>query len=196
MKTLRHIALLSVLLASCASDKDKTAEAAPTPGPVRKSLEDRMTETNGYKQDSKGNWVPQTDRRSNFEGKSNTSFANKDYKKQEYKTGDYSKSSFWGSKEYTPKAYAGNTDGSRFQKASRLQGVGAREARTNAKIPDPYQTGTYATGAARETGATPIAKSSNAEIDNRQETYKQPEMIDWREQRSVTKDQTKGLLGR
>ena len=195
MKVLRYIALLPLLLASCASDKDKSATAA-TPAPVRKSLNERMTESNGYKQDSKGNWIPQTDRRSDFEGKSNTSFANKDYKKQEYKTGDYTKKSFWGNKEYAAKPYAGNTDGSRFQKASRLQGQGAREAGTNAKIPDPYQTGTYATGAARETGATPISKSANADIDNRRKNYKQPDMIDWREQRSLTKDQATGILGR
>lgn len=196
MKTLRFIALLPLLLASCASDKDKTAEAAPTPGPVRKTLNERMTESNGYKQDSKGNWIPQTDRRSDFEGKSNTSFANKDYKKQEYKTGDYTRKSFWGNKEYTPKSYAGNTDGSRFQKASRLQGQGAREAGTNARIPDPYQTGSYATGAARETGATPIGISPNTAIDNRRKEYQQPEIIDWREQRSLTKDQATGILGR
>jgi hypothetical protein len=194
VKRLRFIALLPLLLASCSSDKDKTAEA-PTSGPVRRSLNERMTESNGYKQDSKGNWIPQTDRRSDFEGKSNTSFS-KDYKKQEYKTGDYSKKSFWGNKEYAAKPYAGNTDGSRFQKASRLQGQGAREAGTDANIPDAYQTGTYATGAARETGATPIAKSSNAAIDNRQKNYKQPDIIDWREQRSVTMDQSKGILGR
>ena len=93
-------------------------------------------------------------------------------------------------------ATASNTDGSRFQKTSRLQGQGAREAGTNARIPDPYQTGTYATGAARETGATPIGISPNTEIDNRRKNYQQPEMIDWREQRSLTKDQATGILGR
>jgi hypothetical protein len=194
VKTLRYIALLPLLLVSCASDKDKTSTAA-APAQNR-SLNERLTESNGYKQDANGNWVPQVDRRSAFEGKSNTSFANKDYKKQEYKTGDYSKKSFWGNKEYTPKAYSGNTDGSRFKKASALQGQGAREAGTHAKISDAYDTGTYATGSAREAGASPIGKPSNAAIENRQKTYKQPEFVDWREQRSVTLDQSKGILGR
>jgi hypothetical protein len=193
MKTLRLIALLPLLLASCASDTDK--KAAATPAPSHKSLNQRMTESNGYKQDARGNWVPQNDRRSEFESQGESNYAKKDYKKQAYKTGDYATKSWWGNKDYGSKKYAGNTDGSRFQTSSNLQGKGAREAGTNAKIPDNYKTGDYATGAAHEAGATPIKKGSNDQIENTRQTFQQPEIVDWREQRKLTMDQSKGILG-
>ena len=191
MKVLRLIALLPWLLASCASDKDQKTAAAP----ARKSLNQRMSESNGYKQDAKGNWVPQNDRRSEFESQSDSNYASKAYKKQEYKTGDYAKKSWWGNKDYAAKKYAGNTDGSRFQTKSKLQDKGAREAGTNAKIPDNYKTGDYATGAAREAGTTPVKKGPNDQIENARKTFQAPEIIDWREQRNMTQDQAKGILG-
>lgn len=192
MKALRLLALLPLLLVSCASDKGKQ----PTEAPVHKTLDERMTEKNGYKQDSKGNWVPQNDRRSPFESRGESNYAKKDYKKQEYKTGDYAKKSWWGNKDYGSKKYAGDTDGSRFQTRSKLQGKGAPEASTQAKLHDPYQTGDYATSAAREAGTAPIKKRSNDQIANRRQTFQPPEIIDWREQRSLSIDQSKGILGR
>lgn len=192
MKALRLIALLPLLLASCASDKDQKTTAAP----ARKSLNQRMSESNGYKQDAKGNWVPQNDRRSEFESQSDSNYAKKDYNKKDYKTGDYAKKSWWGNKDYAAKEYAGNTDGSRFQTPSRLQGKGAHEAGTNAKIPDNYQTADYTTGAAREAGTNPVKKGSSDQIENTRKTFQPPEIIDWREQRSLSMDQSKGILGR
>lgn len=194
MKALRLIALLPVLFAACASDKNKKVVA--TPAPSHKSLNQRMTESNGYKQDAKGNWVPQNDRRSEFESKGESNYAKKNYQKQEYKTGDYAKKSWWGNKDYGSKKYPGNTDASRFQTRSKLQGKGAPEAGTQAQLHAPYQTGDYATGAAREADTAPIRKGSNDQIENRRQTFQPPEIIDWREQRSLSMDQSKGILGR
>jgi hypothetical protein len=39
-------------------------------------------------------------------------------------------------------------------------------------------------------------KSSNDGIENRRETFQPPEIIDWREQRSLSVDQSRGILGR
>jgi hypothetical protein len=181
-----------LLLASCASDSGPDKSSAP----ARKGLSERMNESNGYKQDSEGNWTPQSDRRSPYESQGETHDAKKDFKKQAYKTGDYTKKSWWGNKDYGRQTYEGNTDGSRFQKSSALQGKGAREGGTNADIPDNYQTNAYATGAAREAGGKQIKKGSNAEIENRRRGYEQPEIIDWREQRTLSMDQSKGILGR
>ena len=76
MKTLYSIALLPLLLVSCAKDTSQKTAAAPS----HRSLNQRMTESNGYKQDAKGNWVPQNDRRSEFESKGESNYAKKDFK--------------------------------------------------------------------------------------------------------------------
>jgi hypothetical protein len=194
VKSLAFLPLLALLFASCASDEPSPSAATP----ARKKMEERFggggRDPDSVTQDKSGKIVPNA-KRSPYESKGAPSFADKDFKKQQYKAGDYAKKSWWGNKDYAPKAYAGNTDGSRFQTSSALDGKGAREAATNAKIPDNYDTDSYATNAAREAGNSPIKKSSNAEIDNRQKIFDQPEIIDWREQRSITMDRTKGILG-
>lgn len=204
MKTFRPLLLLPVvLIASCASDSGKKKSvAAVSPaqqGPKERSVESWVSETsknNGFVKDAKGNLVPKSDKRSSFESKGqDPNFAGKDFKSKQYKTGDYAKKSWWGNKDYDAKSYAGNTDGSRFQKTSSLQDKGAREANSSANIPDDYKTGDYATSSAREARASPVKKTSNDLAENRQKVFKQPDVVDWREQRSMTMDQSKGILG-
>lgn len=194
MKLLQTItSLAAILLVSCASDSKPEAAAAP----AHRSLSERLNEkSGGYKQDTEGNWKPTNGKRSSFESQGQTYDAKKDYKKETYKTGDYAQKSWWGNKEYDRQSYTGNTDGSRFQTTSRLQGEGAREANTNARIPGNYQTDDYQTNAAREAGNSAIAKPSNDLIENRQKVFQQPGIIDWREQRSLSMEQSKGILGR
>lgn len=195
MKFFSLIAVLPIIfLASCGGAATKQKSAAT---PTRKTLSQRMDEKNGYKQDSNGNWKPQGDKRSPYESQGqDPNFAGKNFAKKAYKTGDYAKKSWWGNKQYDHKTYSGNTDASRFQKTSNLQGKGALEAKTAADIPDRYQTGRYATKSAREAGAAAIEKPSNDQIENRQKVFKQPEVIDWRQQRTLSMDQSKGILGR
>jgi hypothetical protein len=193
-------ALLPLLFAaSCASKSsaDKSTASAP---PKQKSMNERFggggRDPGSYQQDSSGKFYIKDEKRSSFEGKTDANFAGKSFEKQEYKAGDYAKKSWWGNKEYERKAYDGNTNGSRFQTTSRLQGQGAREAGNAANIPDSYQTGTYATGNAREASNAPIQKGTSAAIDNHKDDYAQPEIIDWRQQRALSVDQSKGILGR
>lgn len=195
MTRFRTIILLSLwVFASCASDSDRNEGS----GGGFKPLSQRLDESNGYTQDAAGNWVPRDDKRSSFESQGASPYFNNksNYNQQTYQAGEYSKKSWWGNKDYGRKSYAGDTDGSRFQKGSRLQGQSARETGGSADIPDAYQTGGYATSAAREAGARDITKPSDAETDIRRRVYKQPEIIDWREQRSLTLEQSKGILGR
>lgn len=196
MKNRCFIVLLHLLLlVSCASDSgSKKKDAASTP--ARKPLSERVNEKNGYKQDANGNWVAQNDRRSPYESQGTTYDSKKEFKKSAYRTGDYAKKSWWGDKEYKRQSYSGNTDGSRFEQPSALQGETALEAGDSARIPGPYKTGSYATGAARETGNKAIKKPSNAIVDSREKVFKQPEIIDWRAQRNLSLDQSRGILGR
>jgi hypothetical protein len=197
MNTCRSMLWLLVLLpVSCASDSGggKPADSAAAPA-SHKPLSQRLQEKNGYQQDANGNWVPQNDQRSSFEAKGKSPYFQGKYDKKTYQTGEYSKKSWWGNKDYGRQEYAGNTDGSRFQKSSRFDGQGARETGTDADLPGPYQTGTYATKPAREAGRSGITKPSDTETDIRRKVYKEPEIIDWREQRSLSLEQSKGILG-
>jgi hypothetical protein len=193
-KTHPLILLAAVLSASCASDSG--ARKSSTSAPTLKPLSQRLEEQNGYAKDAKGNWVPRNDKRSSFENQGEAAYFKKDFKKKDYKTGDYAKKSWWGNKQYDRRSYAGKTDGSRFEKASALQGQGAREAGSAADVPGAYQTDNYATNSARETTSSAIAKPSNDGIENRRGVFQPPEIIDWREQRSLSVDQSRGILGR
>ena len=185
--------LLTLLAASCASDTGSNTPAAPEP---QKPLTQRLNESNGYQQDSAGNWVPKIDKRSSFESQDDSHNFKGDYSGKTYKAGEYAKKSWWGNKDYGSQAYTGATDGSRFQKQSRLDGQSARETGVTAKTSDPYQTGNYATNSARESGNKRLAKPSDAESDSRRRVYQQPEIIGWQQQRSITLDQSRGILGR
>jgi hypothetical protein len=199
VNTLGLIILLpALLLASCGSQsKLQTAAAEPKSARIRTVDEwsQEISKDNGIKQDANGNMVPTKNKRSSFENKGEFQRSHKDFKKQAYKTGDYAKKSWWGNKSYEPKAFAGKTDGSRFQKASALQGKGAREASRAADIPDTYQTDNYATNSAREGSATSLEKTANELTENRRRSFKQPEIYDWREQRAMSVDQSRGILG-
>jgi hypothetical protein len=186
------LCLLVLLPVSCASDSGK--EKAPAP-PEHKSLTQRLDESNGYKQDEKGNWLPKSDKRSQFESQGQSPYFSGEFGKKDYKTTTFSNRSWWGNKNYGAKEYAGNTDGSRFQKSSALDGKGAREAGQSAGASKTYGTNKYATTTAREAGSKTIDKPSDAETDNRRKVYPAPEIIDWREQRSLSLEQSKGILG-
>jgi hypothetical protein len=196
MTLLRTIGLLPFLLAaSCATDSEPKDDSG---GGGFKPLSDRLSENNGYTQDAAGNWVPRQDKRSSYESVGASRYFNNEsnYNQKSYQAGEYAKKSWWGNKDYGRKSYDGDTDGSSFQKSSRMQGQGAREAGGSADIPDAYQTGGYATSDAREAGRDGLAKPSDAETDIRRRVFKQPAIIDWREQRSLTLEQSKGILGR
>ena len=184
----------SLLLVSCASDNSDKKN--PTATPPRKPLSERMNEKNGFKQDSEGNWKVENDKRSPYENQGSTYDAKKSFKKTDYKAGDFAKKSWWGNKEYNRQNYTGNTDGSRFQQSSSLQGEKASEAKEKARIAGPYQTEDYATSSAREAGNSPITKGTNDVIESRRKAFKQPDIVDWREQRSLSIEQSKGILGR
>ena len=196
MKCHRFIALVPCLmLGSCAKDTpSKEPAASPTPA-AHRTLSERLSESNGYQQDASGNWKPQIDRRSSFETKGASQFASKSYQKSAYKTADYAKTSWWGNKSYDRKSYAGNTDGSRFKETSKFQKQDAPEATTKADLSKPFETSEYSTQAAREMGKKSIKTTSNSIVDKRRKVFAQPDIIDWNEQRRLSIDQSKSLLG-
>lgn len=184
--------VVSLALVSCAGE----AERDPARPTEHKSFSERLNESNGYKQDPTGNWVPKTDKRSSFEDVAPSPYFTGKQEKKEFKTGEYRKKSWWGNRDFKMDPYQGNTDGSRFQTPARQQGVTAVENRNAADLPGAYVTGGYETGAAREAAVDGVSRVTDAETAARRRVYQAPEVINWREQRPITREQTKSLLGR
>lgn len=180
-------------MVSCASDSNQ--ESSPST-PAIKPLSQRINEKNGYTMDANGKWQTQTDKRSSFESKGPSNYFKGEYAKKDYKTTNYSKKSWWGNKDYQTKPYADSTDGSRFQKTSRLDGQNARDAGKSAGLNNVYQTNDYATDSAREQDTEKIKKFSNTETDIRRRVFPTPDVIDWKEQRTLSIGQSKEILGR
>lgn len=194
MRSIATLALAGALLGACASDPaaDPSRPSAGKPS----TLSQRLQENQGFTQDANGNWVPTQDKRSTFEAQGASPYFKGKFEGKTYKTGGYERKSWWGAKNYDRKSYAGKTDGSRFQTASGLSGQAARESRTDAGMGTRYGTGTYATNTAREASGESIARPGDAETAERRRVYEAPGIIDWREQRNLSIEQTRGLLGR
>ena len=188
-----------VLLLSCGSaDKSPGSAAIPKKAESNgfKPFSQRIDERNGYQVDANGNWVPRNNKRSSFESQGASPYFSGEYGKKGYKTGELSRKSWWGNKEFGRESFSGNTDGSRFRENSRLAGQNAREGGSPAKITGPYQTGSFATGSARESANTNLGKPSDDVTDRGRESYTAPAIIDWREERKLSVEQSRSLLGR
>lgn len=154
-----------------------------------------------YSQDKDGSWKANFNKRSSFEQVDRDSpyFKGENAAtKKAYKTGEFNKKSWWGNKEFGTKSYSGDTDGSRFAKASALGDQRAREISKIAKESGnhSYATSDYATNDAREAAGKMLDKPSDAETDVRRKVFTQPSVMDWREQRGMTLKDTKAILGR
>jgi hypothetical protein len=184
---------LCAALASCAgTDVDPSKPAVAE----RKGMHERLSESGGYKQDENGQWVPRSDKRSPFDSQGDSPYFKGNVKTEQYKTGEYAKKSWWGTKDYGKQAYAGDTDGSRFQTAARQDGQISRNNGKAARSSEPFRTNTLDDKSARESGNAPVKRTSNAYTESQRGSYKAPSVIDWREQRTMSMDRSRGLLGR
>lgn len=182
------------LLSSCA--EDKVDNSRPTQA-ARPGLQQRLSESAGYKQNEKGEWVPKTDKRSSYDSQRDTPyFKDKLETMERYKTGDYAKKTWWGSKEYEKKAYQGDTNKSMFQETARQDGEVSLYDKKVARTSDPFKTNTLPYKSALERGNPAIDRPTNAHIESEKKTYKAPSVIDWKEQRSLDIDQSRSILGR
>jgi hypothetical protein len=181
------------VLASCAGEQADPSKPAVA---ERKGLQERLSESGGYKQNEKGEWVPKSDKRSAYDSQGDSPYFKGKVKTERYKTGEYAKKSWWGSKDYGKKSYEGNTDGSRFRSEARQDGQVARDNGKTARTTDPFKTNTLPSETARESRSPAIDRPTNAAVESQRNTYKAPSVIDWKEQRSMNMDQSKSILGR
>ncbi len=188
---------LSWLVIGCANKtEDNASSQASAQASVPTSLSERLSESGGFKQDANGNWVPKSNKRSSFElERDNPHFKGK-IEKQVYKTGDYEKKSWWGKKAYQAGEYKGDTDGSRFKTQAKQNGMAAPYGDKKVDIGDPYKTETLDYQSARESDKDPIGKSRNDYAESRKRKFDQPSVIDWKEQRELSVEQSRSILGR
>lgn len=126
----------------------------------------------------------------------------KNFAGKNFDTKPFQKKSFWGDKEYAKKVYGGNTDGSRFMKesvwGSKSASEGNKSARDSNKV---FATNDFngTSKAAQETTKKAFATRSDALTDKRREVgnaFSDPQVLDWREQRALSVQETKKMLGR
>lgn len=196
MKPHYPLALASViLLASCGAGTDKkdassSSEQKFVPFSQRIGSGGGSPDPNSFKKGANGKLGYDNAKRSQYENQGQATIGGKQYQKKDYRTGDYAKKSWWGNKDYDSKTYAGPTDGSRFQTSSRLDGQGAPESGSQARVPDPYNTGKYATGDAREAGNVNRDNAIQAREEGRNN-----DQFQWHKERDLSVDQSRSLLG-
>ena len=186
-------ALLLLFVTACANKTEDAADgvsSAPTP------LSQRLSESGGFMQDAHGNWVPKSNKRSSFELERESPHFKGEYEKETYKAGDYEKKSWWGKKTYEVSEYKGDTDGSRFKTQAELHGKETRYMDKRVPTGDPYKTNRLEYGSAGEADAKHMDKPRNDYVESRKRVYKQPSIIDWDEQRKLSLEESRGILGR
>lgn len=185
-------AFLSLPLIGCANKgKDGAQASASVP-----SFSERLSESGGFKQDAEGSWAPTSNKRSSFELQRETPHFKGSIEKQAYQTGDYQKKSWWGKKTYEAGEYKGDTDGSRFKKQAKHQGKVAPYGDEKVAKGDPYKTHKLDYQSARESNAADIDKPRNDYAESRKRGYVPPSVIDWKEQRKLSVEQSRSILGR
>jgi hypothetical protein len=182
-----------VFLGACA---DKGVDPSMPAVAGHKGLQERLSEGGGYKQDANGQWVPKSDKRSHYDSQGESPYFKGKVKTEQYKAGEYAKKSWWGSRDFGTKGYNADTDGSRFQTKARQDGLTARDSGDSARESGLFKTNTLDRKGARESGASPLDRPTDAEVESRRGLYKAPSIIGWREQRSMSMEQSKGILGR
>lgn len=182
---------VSVLgMAGCGNQSEKPSEK-PLP-----SLSERLSESSGFKQDENGNWVPTNNKRSSFEQQGESAHFKGQIEKKTYRTGDYKKQSWWGKKSYEVKQYDGDTDGSRFQKTADLGDKDSRLGQQRYVTGNPYATNRLSYDPAAEAGAERMEKPRNDYTEVQRRKFIQPSVTDWEEQRKLSMEQSKSILGR
>lgn len=193
----RNRMLVSLLVAggvaSCANQPERDPSR---PAEAPKSLSQRLNEQNGYKQDDQGNWVPMSDKRSSFERVGASPYFRGERNEKEYRTGEYKKSSWWGKKDFRTSEWQGNRNAEGFQTTARQESRKAREAGMRSGMTDRYPSDEFVTGTARESQQRGIENTTDAETELRRRSYRAPDVLDWSQQRRLSREETKSLLGR
>ncbi len=194
MKRIAIMVLPVFGLISCGSDP--TAASSSTSA-RRLTLEESCNEKSGFVQDAKGNWVPQVDRRSSFESKGASPYFNGEYGTRQYSATTLKSTPWWGAKDYTTKAFPGKTVASQFQKTASADGTHSQEeGKISSTDGKAMQTGNVKTGAAREAQSGDMNHTASLPAESPNRTFVPADAVDWQQQRAMSLEETKNILGR
>lgn len=180
-------------LVSCGTGGGDAADSSAGLAPMSQ----RLNQEQGYARDSEGNWIPRSDKRSQFESRTASGIDQRNtYETRRFGANEYQTAEWTRTNSNAPKSYGGNTDGSRFQTTAAAQGQAARQSGSRARTPGPYQTNNFGTGNAREHSARRHDRPSDDQTENRRDSFEFPEIIDWRQQRDIGIEQSRSILSR
>lgn len=186
---LGSIALLG--MTSCGLKQDEPLDERRAP----LTFSERLNERNGYKQDASGNWVPLNDKRSSFESQGRSPYFSGTQDKKAFDAASYDKKRY-EREGYATKSFYHGKDGNRFSKPSSLSQTAARESAQSHQGISAYQTKPIDRTSASESGRDSIDKPTDYQTEKRRDVYIPPEVIDYKQQREMTVDESKGILGR
>lgn len=155
----------------------------------------RLDQSQGYVQDENGNWMPKVDKRSSFESQGKAANFDGKVAGKSFDTERFAKKSWWGSKQMPRKSYSGKIESVEHQ-TSRFAGKSSNLDSAIYGTSTYEGTGSYATHSSREDGVADLDKTSDAETDVRRKTYIQPPITDYQQQRDLSIEQSKSLLGK
>ena len=158
-------------------------------------LSDRLNRSYGYQVDDKGNWVPKTDKRSQYEGRGGSGYFNGNVSKKAFSTNKLNKGSWMGGQQV--KSPSHHLSGSRSSvggenRFNNQQAALDRNLQTPARIEGNH----FPDRRAIEGNANSIGKPSDAATDSRRKVFTEPDIIDYRQQRELSIRQSRQLLGR
>ncbi len=186
--------VLAGILAGCSGQRVRTVTSE------RKVASDpllqRYAGNYGYEKGTDGSKKIVSDNRSGFEGRRVEGF-DKSVENKQFATKERTKRPWWGKKDYGSKSWNGSKEapaaGRKSWFGSRRAKEGGQMARAAGKT---YGTGEYGTGAAHEAGTTRLGRPEDASTRNRRDSAPEPNIIGWEEQRKMSMEQTRGILGR
>ncbi len=193
--------ILGFGLASCSSSDSETGLTAPEPTGARKVEIGKDGSNNPFA--FKKSDVEQGDnglitggKRSQFEQRASSAYANANSKAPAYLQKSYNKQTWAGAKDYSTGSY--KTSG--YRKSGRKSWFGGRESSQSKKVASAagkgFGTGSYRTGNATESGRA-VSTGSSAYVDRQaRDGWRRVKIIESDEYRSLSMGQAKSLLGR
>jgi hypothetical protein len=197
MHALRWFLLLSLSsgLTQCASQESKSMNAAEASKP--RSMNERFNGRGkqGYYQDSEGNWKVQNDKRSSFEQVGRSTLDDRSLRREAYPTEQFEKRSWWGKNNYQKPTYQPESSALARKTTAAAAGQKALEQNQLAKLPDERERQRFATESADSDDQARF-RDANDKATERDAQDLHPDIMDWKEQRSLQLQDTKSWLNK